>query len=142
MPIRKANAVWEGTLKEGAGHLKTGSGKCEGRYTAASRFENAEGTNPEELIGAAHAGCFSQAFSLSLEQAGFKPERIETDARVHLEKVSEGFAITRIELSTRARVPNIPEATFLSEAEKAKQSCPVSQALKATKISLEAELES
>ncbi|WP_303903525.1 OsmC family peroxiredoxin [Thiohalomonas denitrificans] len=141
MPIRNASAVWEGTLKAGAGRLKTESGSFEGRYTAASRFEEEEGTNPEELIGAAHAGCFSQAFSLSLEQAGFKPERIETSARVHLDKVPDGFAITRVELTTKARVPNIPEATFQSEAEKAKQTCPVSQALKAIDITLDAHLE-
>lgn len=141
MFVRHASAVWEGTLKEGSGRMKTASGACEGRYTAASRFENAEGSNPEELIGAAHAGCFSQAFSLGLEQAGFRPERIATEARVHLEKVANGYAITRVDLTTRARVPNIPEATFLSEAEKAKQTCPVSQALKAIEITLQAELE-
>ena len=142
MLIRNASAVWEGGLKDGAGRVATGSGNCEGRYTAASRFENAEGTNPEELIGAAHAGCFSQALSLTLEKAGFKPERIETEARVHLEKTSDGYAITRIKLNTRARVPDIPESTFLSEAETAKQTCPVSQALKAIDITLEARLES
>ena len=98
MPVRKANAVWEGGLKDGHGTVKLGSGAFEGRYSFGSRFEEAGGTNPEELIGAAHAGCFSMALSAGLGRAGFTPTRVATTAKVHLEKVGEGFKITRIEL--------------------------------------------
>lgn len=140
MPARNAEAVWEGTLKKGKGSMRLGSGAFEGKYSFASRFEDGKGTNPEELIGAAHAGCFSMAFSLFLEQAGFEAERIATTAKVHIEKVGEGFKITRIDLRTDARVPGIEEAKFRELAEAAKNGCPVSQALSGTMISLEARL--
>jgi osmotically inducible protein OsmC len=112
MPVRKAEAVWNGGLKDGQGTMKLQSGAYEGRYSFGSRFEEAAGTNPEELIAAAHAGCFSMALSAALGKAGFSPQRVTTDARVHIEKAGEGFGITRIELSTNAAVPNIDEARF------------------------------
>ena len=105
MPVRKASAVWEGSLKEGQGTVKLGSGAYEGPYSFGSRFEEAGGTNPEELIGAAHAGCFSMALSAGLGRAGFTPTRVATTAKVHLEKVGEGFKITRIELDNESTVP-------------------------------------
>src|ERR687894_824539 len=107
MPVRTAEAAWEGKLREGKGHVKLGSGAYEGSYSFASRFEEGGGTNPEELIAAAHAGCFSMALSAALGKAGFAPERIATSARVHLEKVGDAFGITRIDLSTDENVPNI-----------------------------------
>jgi osmotically inducible protein OsmC len=120
--------------------MKIGAGAYEGKYSFASRFEQGPGTNPEELIGAAHAGCFSMALSLVLEQAGFKPERIDTTARVSLDKVPEGFKITTIELETEGRVPGIDEKTFREKAETAKQGCPVSMALTGVEIRLRAQL--
>jgi osmotically inducible protein OsmC len=140
MPVRKANAVWKGTLKEGNGTMRVGSGLFEGSYSAGTRFEQEPGTNPEELIGAAHAGCFSMAFSLELGNAGYTPESIETQASVNLEKKGDGFAITWIELSTEAKVPGIDEATFTKIAEGAKSGCPVSQALAGPEIRLKAKL--
>ncbi len=112
MPVRKANAVWEGDLKGGQGNVTLGSGAFEGRYSFGSRFEEAGGTNPEELIGAAHAGCFSMALTAGLGRAGHSPKRVATSAKVHLEKVGEGFQITRIELDSEAEVPGIDEAAF------------------------------
>jgi len=140
MAKRTASAVWEGTLKEGKGRVKLGSGAFEGQYSFASRFEEGTGTNPEELIGAAHAGCFSMALAAGLTRAGFNPTRISTTARVSLEKVAEAFKITRIELTTEAEIPNIEEAAFLDQAETAKKNCPVSQALAGTDIKLNAKL--
>ncbi|MEW6117476.1 MAG: OsmC family protein [Nitrospirota bacterium] len=140
MPVRKAEAVWSGTLKNGKGTVKLGSGAFEGAYSFASRFEEGTGTNPEELIGAAHAGCFSMALSLLLEQAGYKPERIHTTARVRIEKSGEGFNITSSELETEAEVPGIDEKKFMEQAEAAKKGCPVSQALAGTEITLKARL--
>jgi lipoyl-dependent peroxiredoxin len=140
MPVRKANAVWEGSLKEGQGKVSLGSGAYEGRYSFGSRFEEAGGTNPEELIGAAHAGCFSMALSAGLGRSGHDPKRVATSARVHLEKVGEGFKITRIELDNESEVPGIDEATFQEHANKAKEGCPVSQALAGVEISLNARL--
>jgi lipoyl-dependent peroxiredoxin len=128
MPVRQVDAVWEGSLREGKGTMKLPGG-YEGPYTFVSRFEQGAGTNPEELLGAAHAGCFSMAFSGQLVRAGFTPERIYTTAKVHIEKVGEGFKITKIELNTEAKVPGIDNATFQEKAEAAKQGCPVSQAL-------------
>src|SRR3954451_7276407 len=108
MPTRNASARWEGPFKSGGGTRKLGSGAYEGPYSAASRFEDGEGTNPEELIGAAHAGCFSMALSLALGNEGHEPEQIDTDAAVHIDPAEGGgFEITRIELSTRAKVPGI-----------------------------------
>jgi lipoyl-dependent peroxiredoxin len=140
MLVRKATAVWEGGLKNGKGTMKLGSGAYEGKYSFASRFEQGPGTNPEELIGAAHAGCFSMALSLVLEQAGYKPERIDTIARVTLDKVPEGFKIMTIELETEGRVPGIDEKTFLEKAEAAKKGCPVSMALTGVELRLRARL--
>ncbi len=140
MAKRKASAVWEGTLREGKGTVKLGSGAFEGQYSFASRFEEGTGTNPEELIGAAHAGCFSMALAAGLTKAGFKPTRISTGASVSLEKVGEGFKITTIELSTEGEVPGIDEPAFLEHAETAKKNCPVSQALAGTEIQLNAHL--
>lgn len=140
MPVRHADAVWQGTLREGKGTMRLGNGAYDGPYTFASRFESGEGTNPEELIGAAHAGCFSMALSAQLTRAGFSPERIQTRATVHLEKVGDANQITRIELDTQASVPGIDEATFQQSAMAAKNGCPVSQALAGVEISLNARL--
>jgi osmotically inducible protein OsmC len=141
MPVRTADAEWTGTLKEGSGHMRMGGGSYDGAYTFASRFEEGEGTNPEELIAAAHAGCFSMALSAGLTRAGHAPTRIQTTARVHLEKRGEAFEITRIELATRGRVPGIDEAEFRRQAETAKANCPVSKALAGSAISLEVAFE-
>ncbi len=141
MPTRKADAVWEGTLREGQGHMRFGSGAFDGKYTFASRFEEGQGTNPEELIAAAHAGCFSMALAAGLAKAGHPPTRIATTAQVKIEPVEGGFKITNIHLSTRGTVPGINAATFQKEAEAAKKGCPVSQALSATNITLDAKLE-
>jgi osmotically inducible protein OsmC len=142
MPVRKANAVWEGNLKGGQGTVSLGSGAFEGRYSFGSRFEEAGGTNPEELLGAAHAGCFSMALSAGLGRAGFEPKRVATAAKVHLEKVGEGFKITKIDLDCEAEVPGIDDAAFQEAAKKAKEGCPVSQALAGVEISLSARLKS
>jgi len=138
MAKRTASAVWEGTLREGKGKVKLGSGAFEGQYSFASRFEEGTGTNPEELIGAAHAGCFSMALAAGLTKAGHNPKRISTNANVSLEKVGEGFKITTIELNTEGEVPGIDEQTFLDAAESAKKNCPVSQALAGVDIKLNA----
>jgi osmotically inducible protein OsmC len=140
MPARTAEAVWEGNLKEGKGTMKLGGGAYQGAYSFSSRFEEGTGTNPEELIAAAHAGCFSMALSHALAQAGHTPRRVHTTARVHLEKGPEGFHIPRIELTTDAQVPGIDEKTFREYAEKAKQNCPVSKVLAGAQISLNARL--
>ena len=138
MPTRTAEAEWNGTLREGKGSFRSGSGAISGTYSFPTRFENAQGTNPEELIGAAHAACFSMALSAGLTKAGHKPQRIRTTATVHLEKVGEGFAITRIELNCEGDVPGIDDATFMEHANAAKENCPVSKALTGVDISLEA----
>lgn len=141
MPKRTANARWEGSLQDGNGTMRMASGAYEGPYSFQSRFEEGDGTNPEELIAAAHAGCFSMALSGELGKAGHEPESVETEAIVHLEKVTEGFAIKRIVLRTRASVPGIEESAFQEAAEAAKAGCPVSQALAGVEsIELEAEL--
>jgi osmotically inducible protein OsmC len=140
MPVRNAKAIWEGTLREGQGRVSLGSGAFEGSYSFHSRFEEAEGTNPEELLGAAHAGCFSMALSAALERAGFVPEKIQTVADVHFEKLEEGFTIVRIELSTEAAVPDIDESQFLEIAEGAKNNCPISRALAVPEINVTASL--
>ena len=140
MPTRNADARWQGDLKTGKGTMKLGSGAWEGPYSFASRFESGSGTNPEELIGAAHAGCFSMAFANGLAKAGFEAKRVSTTANVQLLKGDAGFSITQIELKTEADVPNIDEAKFQQLAEEAKKGCPVSKALSATPIKLEAKL--
>jgi osmotically inducible protein OsmC len=140
VPVRTAEAVWQGKLPQGHGSMKLGSGAYEGAYSFASRFESGTGTNPEELIGAAHAGCFSMALAHMLGQAGYTPERVHTRARVHIEKVGDGFKITAIELETDAKVPGIDASAFQDMAEAAKRGCPVSQALAGTEITLRARL--
>ena len=140
MPVRKANAEWKGTLKDGGGTIALGSGAFEGQYSFGTRFEEGTGTNPEELIGAAHAGCFSMALNAGLGRAGFQPNRVTTSANVHLEKVEGGFGITKIELITEAEVPGIDEATFQEQAQGAKENCPVSKALAGVEIHLDATL--
>ena len=140
MPTRKAEAEWKGSLKDGGGTVKLGSGAFQGSYSFASRFENGKGTNPEELIGAAHAGCFSMALSAGLGRAGFQPKRVHTNASVTIDKVGDAFEITKIELDCEAEVPNIDDAKFQEQAKAAKEGCPVSKALKATKIELRARL--
>ena len=140
MPVRSAEAVWQGNLREGEGRMKMASGAFDGRYTWSSRFEEAQGTNPEELIAAAHAGCFSMAFSGELTKAGFPPETIQTTAHVHIDRVEVGHKITTIELDTVARVPNIDETRFQELADTARRNCPVSQALAGVDIKLHARL--
>jgi lipoyl-dependent peroxiredoxin len=140
MAVRTSEAEWKGDLFSGKGTMKLGSGAYEGAYSFQSRFEEGTGTNPEELIAAAHAGCFSMAFSAGLAAAGFEPKRVHTSASVKLEKVGEGFAITKIHLVTEAEIPNIDEATFQQQAEAAKTGCPVSKALAGPEITLEAKL--
>jgi osmotically inducible protein OsmC len=140
MPTRNGEATWTGTLAKGKGALKTGSGLIKGDYSFASRFESGRGTNPEELIGAAHAGCFSMAFAMIIEQAGFVPEEIHTVAHVKIEKGAEGFSITGIELDTEATIKGIDEETFQEKALAAKNGCPVSRALASTPITLKAKL--
>lgn len=137
---RKAEARWEGDLRGGRGTIKLGSGAFEGNYSFGTRFEGAPGTNPEELLGAAHAGCFSMALSLFLDNAGHKPASIRTVATVHLDKVGEGFSITGIDLATRGQVPGISAADFTRIAEDAKANCIVSKAL-SVPITLTATLE-
>jgi lipoyl-dependent peroxiredoxin len=129
MPARTATARWEGGLQQGKGTLRLGSGAFDGQYSFSSRFEEGTGTNPEELIGAAHAGCFTMALSAGLERAGHTANSIDTSARVHLERADGAFRISRIELTTTADVPGIDEADFQEQAQTAKQNCPVSKAL-------------
>ncbi len=138
MPVRTANAVWEGDLRGGKGKMKFSA--FEGPYSFSSRFEEGQGTNPEELIAAAHAGCFSMAFANSLAKAGFTPKSVATTAKATLEKVGEGFKITTMELVTDASVPGIDNAKFQEIAEGAKKGCPVSQALTGVNIKLQATL--
>lgn len=140
MAVRQSDAEWRGDLAKGSGTMRLGSGAFEGSYSFPSRFENGQGTNPEELIAAAHAGCFSMALSHGLAQAGHAPTRVHTTARVHLDKAEGGFAITRIELDCEAEVPGIDEATFRQQADGAKANCPVSKALAGTEITLTAKL--
>ncbi len=137
MPIRTSSAEWKGTLKEGSGTMKLGSGAYEGPYTFASRFGSGKGTNPEELVGAAHAGCYSMFLAALLTEAGFPPQSIRTTATVHLD---DGPTITRIELATEASVPGLEEPAFRSLAEAAKKNCPVSKALAGPQITLAARL--
>ena len=137
MTTRTSSAEWKGTLKEGAGTMKLASGAYEGPYTFASRFESGKGTNPEELIGAAHAGCYSMFLSALLSNAGLNPTSISTTATVHL---TEGPTISLIELNTEAVVPGIDEEAFQQKALEAKQKCPVSKVLAGAEIKLNAKL--
>jgi lipoyl-dependent peroxiredoxin len=141
MSIRTSEAVWEGDVQWGHGTIKLGSGAWEGPYSFISRFRDGKGTNPEELLGAAHAGCFSMALSKILSDAGHPPERIHTTAKVHLEKVGGGFGIPRIELATEVQVPGIDLSTFQQYADTAKRTCPVSKLFGGAEITLDARLE-
>lgn len=137
---RTSEAAWSGDLKGGKGRVKLGSGAFEGHYAFASRFEDGPGTNPEELLGAAHAGCFSMALAASLGKAGHAPKHIATTAHVHLEKGDSGFSITRIDLVTRGEVPGVSEDEFKRFAEETKKGCIVSRALAAVPMTVEARL--
>jgi osmotically inducible protein OsmC len=137
MAVRNAEAVWQGTLKEGTGTMRLGSGAFEGSYSFASRFEDGPGTNPEELIGAAHAGCFSMFLAALLSDAGYTPARIETEAKVHLR---QGPIIALIELDSKADVPGIDNATLQELALQAKENCPVSKALAGPDIQMKVTL--
>ena len=130
MPTSSASATWEGGLRQGRGHFSAGSKAFEADYSFRTRFEGAPGTNPEELIAAAHAACFSMALALGLEAAGTPPTRVSTTARCTVEKVGDGFKITRMKLETRGEVPGLDQAGFAKAAEAAKEGCPVSGALK------------
>jgi len=140
MVIRNAEATWKGSLKDGQGNMKVGSGAFEGAFSYTTRFENEPGTNPEELIGAAHAGCFSMSVSSGLGKIGYTPESITTRAKVHFGKVEGKSRITLIELECEASVPGISAAQFAEVAENAKTGCPVSAALTGVEIQLKARL--
>ena len=140
MPIRTAEATWNGGFPKGDGTMKTGSGAVDGTFSFGTRMQEEPGTNPEELIAAAEAGCFSMALAATLTKAGHEPRSIETRALVHLDKVGEGFAITRIQVETEGDVPGIDDKTFRDFAEKAKTNCVVSKALTGTVIELKATL--
>jgi osmotically inducible protein OsmC len=142
MPTRHSSAVWKGTLKNGSGQVTVGKGIFEGAYSFASRFEDGTGTNPEEMIAAAHAACLSMALSAGLERGGTPAERVATRASCTLEKVGEAFRITKMRLEVRGRVPGLSAAAFKEAAEKAKDGCPVSNALKGNvAFELDAQLE-
>lgn len=141
MSKRKARAVWNGSISEGDGNLSVESGAFEGqKYSFASRFEDGTGTNPEELIGAAEAGCFSMALSLMLGEAGYTPDSIETTATVEIRKQGHDISIPGIQLECTAKIPGISEEEFKEVAENARANCPVSKALSGTNITLEAKL--
>ncbi len=142
MTTRTSSAKWNGDLKSGTGQVTVGDDVFTGSYSFVSRFEEGDGTNPEELIAAAHAACFSMAFSGQLATAGHEPTSIRTEATVHLEKVDDKPTVTRIVLHTVAEVPGIDEATFQEKAETAKAGCPISRLLAAAEIELQAELKS
>ena len=140
MAVRNADAEWSGGLKDGKGEMELGSGAFKGPFSFKSRMEEGTGTNPEELIGAAHAGCFSMQFSAMLEHAGFPPERIHTASKVFFGPDGPGFSISKIELTTEGTVPGIDDAKFQELAAGAKAGCPVSKALAGTEITLNAKL--
>lgn len=139
MPVRSAEAEWKGNLLEGSGHMKMGN-SYDGPFTFKSRMEEGPGTNPEELIAAAHSGCYSMAFSATLVKNGFAPKRVHTKANVKFEKVGDGFSIMNIDLDMEGDVPGIDAAKFQELAEAAKKGCPVSRALAGTNITLKAKL--
>ncbi len=140
MTVRKADAVWRGSLREGAGEIALESGAFRGPYTFRARFESGKETNPEELLGAAHAGCFTMALTALLAREKLVPDEIRTTAAVHLEPAAGGFQIPRIELRTRARIPGLTPERFAALAEDAKQNCPVSKVLAGAQITLDAAL--
>jgi osmotically inducible protein OsmC len=142
MPTSSASAVWEGEFRSGRGHFKAGSGAFQGDYSFATRFGNARGTNPEELIAAAHAACLSMALTAGLEKGGTPATRISTNAACTVEAVGEGFKITRMRLEVRGKVAGLDQARFAQAAEAAKQGCPVSNALMGNvQLELDARLE-
>jgi lipoyl-dependent peroxiredoxin len=140
MPVRRANAEWKGGLPGGTGEVSTESKVLRSPYSFAGRFENGDGTNPEELIAAAHAACYSMAFSAGLAKAGHTPRSVKTEAAVQLDKVDGGFAVTGIHLRCEADVPDIDEDTFQKIAQEAKEGCPISRLLAAVDIRLDAGL--
>jgi lipoyl-dependent peroxiredoxin len=140
MAVRTADAEWLGGLQNGGGKVRLGSGAFEGPYSFASRFADGRGTNPEELLGAAHAGCYSMALAASLGREGVTAKRIHTAAKVHIERVGEGMAITHIELETEAEIPGFDATKFEDLAQRTKRECPVSKALAGTTITLAARL--
>jgi lipoyl-dependent peroxiredoxin len=140
MLVRRGSAEWKGNLKEGGGTLSAESGAAKGPYSFSSRFESGTGTNPEELVAAAHAGCFSMALSNQLATAGFTPTSVRTEAAVNMELVDGGFQVTSIDLRTEADVPAIEEEAFQDVAEKARTGCPMSKLLSAVEIRLDARL--
>lgn len=140
MAVRNADAEWSGGLMDGKGEMKLGSGAFEGPFSFKSRMEEGTGTNPEELLGAAHAGCFSMQFSAMLDHAGFPPDKVHTAAKVYFGPAGGGFAISKIELTTEGTVPGITDAQFQELATGAKTNCPVSKALTGTEITLSAKL--
>ena len=140
MPTRSSSAQWSGNLARGDGTMSLGSGAFEGPYSFASRFEEGDGTNPEELIAAAHAGCFSMALANVLSQAGHEPGSVQTTAEVHLDKDNGGFSITRSDLTTEVKADGLDDEEFQQHADEAKRTCPVSRALGAIEVSLEAKL--
>lgn len=140
MITRKADAVWEGDLKTGTGNIRLASGAFEGKYSFGTRFEGAPGTNPEELLGAAHAGCYSMAFNLMLSMAGHVAKSVATTAQVHMDKVGPGMAITGITLVVQAEVPGISAEEFQKIAEDAKVNCIISKALASVPMTLQASL--
>ena len=142
MPTRNAEARWEGSLQDGKGSLRTATGSVDLPYSFQSRFEEGSGTNPEELIAAAHAGCFSMALANGLSKAGHVPESVETTAKVHLEKGDDGFSIPRIDLVTTAKVSGLDDAEFQEIAQATSKACPVSKVLTGAEIVLDATLES
>lgn len=142
MPVRKAEAIWQGGIRDGRGTMRFAGGTIVGEYSFDSRFESGQGMNPEELLGAAHAGCFSMALSAGLAKAGYPPDQIHTYADVHLENQGGDWGITRVHLRTQAQVPGISDFKFQEVATQAKANCPVSKALASVQISLDAKLSS
>jgi lipoyl-dependent peroxiredoxin len=140
MLVRTGDAKWEGTFKEGSGTMRLGTGAFEGAFSAGTRFEEEPGTNPEELIAAAFAGCYSMALTLNLEKAGHTPEHVNTEAKVHFEKLDQGFTMTKFVLSCEASVPGIDDEEFQKIAEATKTTCPVSRALASVPVELTATL--
>lgn len=140
MSIHEAQAQWHGDLKTGNGRMRMNSGYLDGTFDFHTRFEQDSGTNPEEMIGAALAGCYSMALTKMLEDAGFHPKSITTRSRVHLNKIGANFKLTAIDLETKAHVPDIAPNEFAVQAEAAKEGCPVSQALNGVEINLKADM--
>jgi lipoyl-dependent peroxiredoxin len=140
MRTRNADATWTGTLKEGRGSLRTGSGTIQEQFSFGTRFQDSPGTNPEELIGAAHAACFSMALAAHLEKAGFSPKEVRTSAQVDLEERDGGYAISRVKLDSLADVPGMDNADFKEQVETAARQCVVTKALAGTKVEVQAKL--